>query len=118
MLTDAIRSIVPPVIPDAAPPRATKQVRLQVADPPSTTPRPPVTSPVPTPEPRDEVKLQWDSNNGVIIKFTDTRSGDVVRQIPSEQVLSVVRFIREMLQAEGARTNSNVATGSTPSPNH
>ena len=49
----------------------------------------------------EEIRLQWDGDYGVIVKFTDARSGEVLRQIPSDQILGVVRFIRQMLEAEG-----------------
>jgi uncharacterized FlaG/YvyC family protein len=66
--------------------------------------------PVSAPEPSHEVKVNWDGDNGVIVTFTDKKSGEVVRQIPSEQVLSVVRFIRQMLldgESAGAKTGNS-----------
>ena len=56
----------------------------------------------------DDVRAQWKGNEGVIVTFTDKKSGEVVRQIPSEQVLSVARFIRKVLDAaetSNSRTN-------------
>jgi uncharacterized FlaG/YvyC family protein len=44
----------------------------------------------------------------VILKFTDKSSGEVVRQIPSEQVLSVARFIRQMLQEQGISVDTTL----------
>ena len=57
----------------------------------------------------DDVRAQWKGNEGVIVTFTDKKSGEVVRQIPSEQVLSVARFIRQMLDEQAtsrSRTRS------------
>ncbi len=57
----------------------------------------------------DDVRAQWKGNEGVIVTFTDKKSGEVVRQIPSEQVLSVARFIRKVLdeaETSNSRTKS------------
>lgn len=62
---------------------------------PSVRPTKPVT--VSTPENSQEVRMQWDGDNGVVLKFTNKKSGEVVRQIPSEQVLNVVRYIRQLV---------------------
>jgi hypothetical protein len=99
MLLDPIRSTDPPAIPDAPPARAAK-LRPQTNAPstPAARPRTPVL--VSPPETPDEVKVQWDNDNGVVVQFTDKKSGEVVRQIPSEQVLSVVRFIRQLIQEQ------------------
>ena len=49
-------------------------------------------------------------NDGVIVTFTDKKGGEVVRQIPSEQVLSVARFIRKVLdEAETSRSRTNLS---------
>jgi len=82
MMLDPIPANPPPAAPDAAPARA------------------------PAPEILDDVKLKLDADNGVILQFTDKKSGEVVRQIPSEQVLSVVRFIRQLLE-EDQTANTN-----------
>ena len=62
------------------------------------------------PQTPNEVHMQWSSDDGVVLKFTDKISGEVVRQIPSEQVLSVARFIRQMLQEQGITTGSRLET--------
>ena len=54
----------------------------------------------PTPVTADHVHVQWRGSEGVIVTFTDKKSGEVVRQIPAEQVLSVARFIRQMLDEQ------------------
>ena len=50
----------------------------------------------------EDVHVQWKGSEGVIVTFTDRRSGEVVRQLPPEQVLSVARFIGQMLDKEAA----------------
>jgi hypothetical protein len=58
----------------------------------------------------DDVRAQWKGNEGVIVTFTDKKSGEVVRQIPSEQVLSVARFIRKVLdEAETSKSRTNLS---------
>ena len=58
----------------------------------------------------DDVRTQWKGNEGVIVTFTDKKSGEVVRQIPSEQVLSVARFIRKVLdEAETSKSRTNLS---------
>jgi len=95
MALDPIRSTETPAVPDAARVRATSV--HPSAGKPAAAPTPSVNPPAPAPETRDEVNVKWDRSDGVIVTFTDKKSGDIVRQIPSEQVLSVVRFIRQML---------------------
>lgn len=109
MLLDPIRPIDPPAIPDAPPARAAK-VRPQTNDPSTPAARPLTPVLASAAEAPSEVKVQWDNDNGVVLQFTDKKSGEVVRQIPSEQVLSVVRFIRQLLQEEetaGASTGKS-----------
>ncbi len=78
--------------------------RVQTA---SSRPAPPLSfraeksSASPSPDPPLEVQMQWDDGSGVVLKFTDKDSGQVVRQIPSEQVLNVVRYIRQLLDRQG-----------------
>jgi len=103
MVLDPIRPTETPAVTHVAGARAT-----------SVSPRPgkPYTPIDPRPvaaaaaEPHDEVNVKWDHSDGVIVTFTDKKSGDIVRQIPSEQVLSVARFIRQMLEEEGVTTGS------------
>ena len=58
----------------------------------------------------DDVRAQWKGNEGVIVTFTDKKSGEVVRQIPSEQVLSIARFIRKVLdEAETSKSRTNLS---------
>ena len=99
MMLDPIPTNPSPIVPDAAPARAAK-APSRTADssiPAAWSLRPVVAS---APETLEEVKVKLDADNGVVLQFTDKKSGEVVRQIPSEQVLSVVRFIRQLLQEE------------------
>jgi uncharacterized FlaG/YvyC family protein len=53
-----------------------------------------------------EVSVQWNEDRVMIIRFLDKRSGDVVGQIPSDEMLRVVHNIEQFLrqQAEEHRT--------------
>jgi hypothetical protein len=66
----------------------------------------------PPPDTSDDVKVQWDENDGVVVQITDKSSGQLVRQIPSEQVLNVARFIDQLLQEERIAASSAAQTGS------
>ncbi len=105
MFVDPIRLNQPPVIPDAVPARP-QNTRPRTVDPSTPAVRSPAPALVLAQAAVEDVKVQWDASNGVVIKFTDKKSGAIVRQIPSEQILSVARFIRQMLQEqEAARTS-------------
>ena len=53
-------------------------------------------------EPQYEVKVLRDSQvqDQIVIKYTDTKTGNVVLQVPSTQVLGVARGIYEELQEQ------------------
>jgi hypothetical protein len=95
MLLNSILADRPSPVPDALPVRA-RQVRPQALP---TSASSHAASP-PTPVTADDVHVQWRGSEGVIVTFTDRKSGKVVRQIPAEQVLSVARFIRQMLDEQ------------------
>jgi len=104
MPVDPIRTNQVPAVP-SAPPAQAARVRPQ-SDPATSASRssqPVLVAATPPPD----VKVQWDVDNGVVLKFTDKRSGEVVQQIPSEQVLSVVRFIRQLLEDDEAASTNN-----------
>ncbi len=99
MPLNSILPNTPSRVPDAAPARVA-QPRPQI---------PPASQPVllhaattPAPAATQDVRVQWKGSEGVIVTFTDKKSGEVVRQIPPEQVLSVARFIRQRLDEEAA----------------
>lgn len=100
MVLDPIRPNDPPAIPDAVSARAAA-ARVRAADvsaqPAAAAAKPVSISP---PERPDEVSIKWEGDDGVVVTFTDKKSGEIFRQIPSEQVLSVVRFIRQMLEQQ------------------
>jgi len=56
----------------------------------------------PTPPiPEDEVRVQWDTpmqDYLMIYQFVNQQSGDLILQMPDEQLLSLIHQIREMLQ--------------------
>ncbi|HEY3971865.1 MAG TPA: hypothetical protein VGM18_02610 [Candidatus Sulfotelmatobacter sp.] len=55
----------------------------------------------PPAEPQDEVQVQRDSetNGEIVIRYLD-RSGDVILQVPSSQMLALTRAIDQNLQQE------------------
>jgi len=97
MVVDPIRPPESPVLPETASARpamdSTTSDRSRAVAPKSEEPTPATDT--------DEIKVQWDANEGVIVQITDKESGNLVRQIPSEQVLSVARFIEHILREEG-----------------
>jgi hypothetical protein len=99
MMLDPISANTPPAVPDAAPVRS-PNLRPQTADLSTPAARSLTPVPAPAPETLEDIKLKLDGDNGVVLQFTDKKSGEVVRQIPSEQVLSVVKFIRQLLQEQ------------------
>jgi len=111
MALDPIRPIELPVVPDVAPARAAS-ARPHPDKPSAPAPRSIRPAPAPLPEPQDEVNVKWDRSDGVIVTFTDKKSGDIVRQIPSEQVLNVARFIRQLLEEKESGNTANSTTGS------
>ena len=110
MFVDAIRLSHPPATPDAAPPHpANPRPRSANLSAPGV--RPPASVLVPALAAPEDVKVQWDKDNGVITRFTDRKSGATVRQIPSEQMLSVARFVRQLLQEAGVATEAKASSG-------
>jgi uncharacterized FlaG/YvyC family protein len=68
-------------------------------------------TPAPAAEPQDEVQVQRDqeTNGEIVIRYLD-RSGDVILQVPSSQVLDVTRAIDANLQQEAkVRTDAGTA---------
>jgi hypothetical protein len=98
MALDSIRPNEGPAVAET-PPARVASVRTRPEKPAVASVQP---IPLPPPEPRDEVNIKWDRSDGVIVTFTDKKSGNIVRQIPSEQVLSVARFIRQLLEESGS----------------
>jgi hypothetical protein len=84
-------------VPDTVPAR-TPRPRPQT--PPSVPTRVSYAVPQSVPAAADDVHVQWKGNEGVIVTFTDKKSGEVVWQIPAEQVLSVARYIRRVLDEQ------------------
>jgi uncharacterized FlaG/YvyC family protein len=71
----------------------------------------PIMKPV-APQPDTSIQVQWDADSGVVVQITDKSSGQLVRQIPSEQVLNVARFIDQLLQEERIAASSAAKTSS------
>lgn len=111
MLVDPIRSSEPPQVqpaaavrPDSAPPRVSDTFRAP-------TPAPVVKPVAPQPDTSDDIQVKWNAD-GVVVQITDKKSGELIRQIPSEQVLNVARFIDQLLQEERAAASTEQKTGS------
>ncbi len=106
MVSNPILSSSPPAIADVAPARLETTRPRTAAVPPTVASRPPAPVVVSAPVAED-VRLQWDKDSGVVIKFTDKKSGEVMRQIPSDQMLSVAKFIRQLLQPRESESASS-----------
>jgi hypothetical protein len=77
-----------PKVPPAAAAHPLEESRFSA----STQPTIPVTSP------RYEVTVQYNENQVLVTKFIDQKSGDVVQQIPPDQVLKIIASIQELLK--------------------
>lgn len=53
--------------------------------------------------PKYDVTVHYDENQVLVTKFIDQKSGEVVQQIPPDQVLKIIASIQEMLK-ESAQT--------------
>jgi uncharacterized FlaG/YvyC family protein len=105
MAVDPIRPNELSAVQDAAPARTERGASQKHADAPAATASKP--APASATEDLEDVKVQWDNDNGVVVQITDKKSGELVRQIPSEQVLNVARYIRELLQRQDGTAASN-----------
>jgi hypothetical protein len=65
--------------------------------------------PPPTASRETQVNIQWDRDQIMIFRFVDKQTGDLIDQIPSDQVLNVVRKIQALLQQETASAASGPA---------
>lgn len=48
--------------------------------------------------PRYDVTVHYDENQVLVTKFIDQKSGEVVQQIPPDQVLKIIASIQELLK--------------------
>jgi uncharacterized FlaG/YvyC family protein len=53
---------------------------------------------VPVNTPRFEISVRYNENQVLVTKFIDQKSGDVVQQIPPDQVLKIIESIQELLK--------------------
>ncbi len=63
-------------------------------------------APTAAPFPETEVKVHPDNSTGVqvlVYQFLNTKSGSVVYQIPSEQLLGLMKTIQQQLQRLGSK---------------
>ena len=54
------------------------------------------------PEP-ERVSVSFDESRELVYRFADAKTGEVISQIPPEEVLRVVRGIQDLLRAEQPR---------------
>jgi uncharacterized FlaG/YvyC family protein len=48
--------------------------------------------------PKYEVTVRYDANQVLVTRFIDQKSGEVVQQIPPDQVLKIIESIQELLK--------------------
>jgi uncharacterized FlaG/YvyC family protein len=60
-------------------------------------------SALPVNTPKYEVTVQYDANQILVTKFIDQKSGEIVQQIPPDQMLKIIESIQELLK-ESAQT--------------
>jgi hypothetical protein len=66
---------------------------------PTQSPRPELPKAAPPPAPaQTQISVSVDSDKNVIYQFLDMRTGEVVQQVPPEQVLQVMRSIADLLR--------------------
>jgi uncharacterized FlaG/YvyC family protein len=53
--------------------------------------------------PKYEVTVQFDQNQVIVTRFVDQKSGELVQQIPSEQVMKIIESIQQLLQESSRR---------------
>ena len=58
--------------------------------------------------PPERVSVSVDETRELVYKFVDARTGEVLSQIPPEEVLRIVRGIQDLLRAEELRKDQGV----------
>lgn len=59
-----------------------------------------------------DIELNVDPQNGeVVVRVRDRQTGEVVRQIPAEEMLRLARFMRELQEEQGQSMPGLVAPG-------
>lgn len=53
--------------------------------------------------PKYEVTVQFGENQVMVTRFVDQKSGELVQQIPSEQVMKIMESIQQLLQESSRR---------------
>ena len=64
--------------------------------------------------PQDEVKLQWDSQNQIAIYQFLNQRGELVEQVPSQQMINLARQIEQQLHEEAAARRAVGNVGGKP----
>ncbi len=61
---------------------------------------------------RRELKFSIDEDSGrAVVQVWDSETGDMIRQLPSDEVLAVSRHIREVLEASQSSPGSDLKAG-------
>jgi len=66
-----------------------------------------IRAPIVTSMPEHEVSVQLDDSLHRIYRFVDKRTGDLIQQVPPEELLRVMRNISEMLERSGEHLKVN-----------
>ena len=108
MKVSPVQSLPIPVPPQSDPPqvRSEEELRPVPGSPPTAeTGDPDQRTPTPA-NAQDEVKLQWDSQTRITIYKFLNEQGEVVLQVPSEQMINLAQEISEQLRQQAAQKNS------------
>src|SRR5690348_16284444 len=63
--------------------------------------QPPRNTPQSAPPHEEQLSISFDKGQIIIYRFLDKETGDLIQQVPPEEVLRVVRSIQELLQNTG-----------------
>ncbi len=74
--------------------QARHKAPIEVAESPAPAPEPPRLTP-PAPQ---VLTVSIDQSRNTIYRFTDEKTGELVRQVPPEEVLRIMRNIEQLLQ--------------------
>jgi len=47
-----------------------------------------------------EVSVQWNEDKVMVMRFLDKRTGDLVEQVPSDEILKVVHNLEQLLRQQ------------------
>jgi hypothetical protein len=104
MIIAPVVAVAPPVQPDARASLTAHEIRNSPPEVPATPPVQTSTANLPLLQHHEhEVKRILDGKR-VVYRFVDKETGEVVYQIPSEEVLNIMQGIQEQLQRQATCT--------------